>query len=947
MELLTGGLWERQAELSALESASQDAREGRGRLVVVEGEAGIGKTGLLAATRDQAERDGMRVLTARGTELERDFPFALVRQLFEPVLGALDVPRRAELLTGGARPAGMLFSEDSVESGTAQPELLADPLFTRLNGLFWLTSNLCELQPSVIAVDDAHWGDPSSLRFLKYLLPRLEDLPLIVLVAMRAAEPGAPAELLSGLTTDAAALVLRPRTLSRDGVAGLVRESAVAEAADEFCAACHELSGGNPFMLHELVAELGARGFQGTRAEVDDLRVIAPAALRGAAVARLASMAPEAGRLARAAAVLGDDAELATVAALAGVEQDVAERAIDDLAAVGILGPRRPLRYRHPLLRNAVYASIAPMELARSHAHAARILGTGGADPERVAIHLLASEPGGDPRVVSTLSSAARRALAQGAPEAAVRYLLRALVEKPSRDARSELVGQLLTAGLRAGDGNVFEQVGLDPVAELGDDPDTLLSFAWQLAMWLFASDRTAEVTALMENAASLASDRGEAELALRLDALLASSSLLSPAQARARFELHGSAAMPGSAGERLGLALQSWWGTFLGGTAAHTGQMARHALTDGRIFIEQPDSPSLGQAILVVARTEQLDLALDRIEVLTAHARAAGAALTLASAAHLRAYVQYLGGEIARAEGEARISVEAARRGGYLAAVPFFAAVYVETLIERDELAEAEDVIATAGWSGPLPENYWWTPAWLSRARLHIARRRYAQATEDLLAIERAHERDGITSPFYSVGCELAVALAGQGHSEEAGRYAKLELERARQWGTPSSIAASLRALAMLAARSERIDLLGEALALLEGSPMQLERMRALTDYGAALRRANQRALAREPLKEALELARSAGARAIARRAHEELSATGEKLRPLFPEGAGSLTPSELRVAELAAEGLSNREIAQTLLLTVKTVEMHLSRAYRKLDIASRTELPRALRRR
>ena len=190
-----------------------------------------------------------------------------------------------------------------------------------------------------------------------------------------------------------------------------------------------------------------------------------------------------------------------------------------------------------------------------------------------------------------------------------------------------------------------------------------------------------------------------------------------------------------------------------------------------------------------------------------------------------------------------------------------------------------------------------------------------------------------------------MALALAAVGRRDEARRSAERELDRARAWGTPSAIGTALRVRGVLQTGEEGLRLLEEAVAMIAPSPVRLEYARALTDYGAALRRANRRADARAPLREALALALRGGALAIAKRAHEELAATGEKLRPLLAGGVESLTPSERRVAELAAEGLSNRDIAQGLFLTVKTVEMHLSRAYRKLDIGSRRELPEALR--
>jgi DNA-binding NarL/FixJ family response regulator len=152
------------------------------------------------------------------------------------------------------------------------------------------------------------------------------------------------------------------------------------------------------------------------------------------------------------------------------------------------------------------------------------------------------------------------------------------------------------------------------------------------------------------------------------------------------------------------------------------------------------------------------------------------------------------------------------------------------------------------------------------------------------------------------------------------------------------------MRVLAGLDGGERRLELLEEALALLERSPMRLERLRTLCDLGTALRQARRQVDAREPLHQALEQARRLGAVTIARRAHDELAATGESVRPLTATGVGSLTPGERRVAAMAADGLSNREIGQALFLTVKTVETHLSAAYRKLEISGRAQLPGAL---
>ena len=179
-------------------------------------------------------------------------------------------------------------------------------------------------------------------------------------------------------------------------------------------------------------------------------------------------------------------------------------------------------------------------------------------------------------------------------------------------------------------------------------------------------------------------------------------------------------------------------------------------------------------------------------------------------------------------------------------------------------------------------------------------------------------------------------------GDSNAGTAVAEQELAGARAWGLPRRFGIALRTLGLIEGDERGLERLREALDVLERSPAELEYMRTLSDYGALLRRANRRAEARDPLRAALAIARPAGALAIARRAHGELEATGEQLRPLLGAGAESLTPSERRIAEMAAEGRTNRNIAQELFLTLKTVETHLSHTYRKLDISSRESCPR-----
>jgi len=858
-------------------------------------------------------------------------------------VGVVAAPHQVHVTAVGA-PAVAVQDIPDVLLGQQIGEPLLGASFAALYALFWLASNLSEARPTVLALDDFHWADAASLRFLQFLAPRLDGLRLLVVMAVRIGEREAAAQWAAGLGADPAVEVLRPCPLSVRAVSELVFARLGEGADDRFCSACHEVSGGNPFLLRELLSSLREVGVRGAREEIVQVREIAPPALRRIVLVRLARLGQTAQRLARALSVLGDGAELRAVAALAGLELDVAARAADAMIEEGILEGERPLRYRHPLLRTAVYADIPPMERAGAHALAAELLAGAGGSPERIATHLMHTEPAGEVAVVEALTAAAPQALERAAPDAALRFIHRALAEPPPEGLRGELVRLLIVAGLRAADRGAVDAVGVDPLAELGRDEEMLSASAWHLAMFLFATGRADEVPGLLGRAVEASRGRGDVEQALQLDALPVSFGIVSPAQAHARLRRYAEAIQPGSASERLWLALQSWWASFLGESAADAGSLARRALADGRILLEQGETPTPVQAILVLARTEQLDLATDRLEALAAQGRAAGSVSVLMSAALLRAYVQWLRGDVTTAEVDARGAFEAAQRSGAIAAVPMYAAVYVDALVERDDLDRADEELAALGWTGALPENYWWTPLLYARASLHLARRRFAEAAADLMAAHSFNERHGISSPSSLVGSRLAVALAAQGRVEEARRAAQVELEQARTWGTRSAVGGALRVIGLLSPPKAGLDALSEAVSVLERSAHRLEYMRALADYGVALRRANRIAQAREPLRRALELARRGGAIAIGKRAHAELEATGERSAPPEAAGARVLTPSERRVAELAAEGLSNREIAQSLFLTVKTVEGHLTHAYRKLDVHSRTELPKAL---
>src|SRR4051812_21604537 len=557
-------LLEREDELDELQAALRDAQHGRGRLVVVEGPAGIGKTRLVRELRETAARNSVRVLAARGTELERDFPFAVVRQLFEPVLAATDDTARAELLGGPAGAAAAVVGM-APQGGTDDT---VDPSFATLNGLFWLLSNLSEEAPALVVVDDAHWADQASLRFLTFLLPRLEDLAVLLVVAAR---PGEGDAAVARLATDATARLIRLGTLSEPAVAELVREAIGADASQEYCAACAQATGGNPFLLHELLVQLAADGDAGTPEEAAHVREVVPATISRAVLVRLARAPDPARRLAHALAVLGDGAELRLAAELARLPLDDAARAADVLVAAGVLDAGRPLRFAHPLIRTAIDVDMPDGARAAHHAAAAALLRVEGAEPERIAVHLVATEPSGDHALVAPLRDAARRALERAAPESAVTYVHRALRERPDAAARDELVPLLVSATLRASDRTGFEGLGFDLVAGVLAEPARWTSVAGELALCLYGDRRRDEGSQLLADAAQAAARAGDYELALRLEAQRMASDQMPIPETRARLATYADRVTPASAAERLLRAIESYAAALTGEPAPGT----------------------------------------------------------------------------------------------------------------------------------------------------------------------------------------------------------------------------------------------------------------------------------------------------------------------------------------------------------------------------------------
>jgi DNA-binding CsgD family transcriptional regulator len=350
-------------------------------------------------------------------------------------------------------------------------------------------------------------------------------------------------------------------------------------------------------------------------------------------------------------------------------------------------------------------------------------------------------------------------------------------------------------------------------------------------------------------------------------------------------------------------------------------------------------------QAALVLALADS-DLALEIHEAGLATARRQGSVFGFAANKLFRGHALLLRGALAAAEADILEGLEASEAYGIGIAPAWAGAFLADAQLEQGKLAEAVATLERTGLgANPVDDAHahWYLD---SRVRLLLLRGEFGAALAAAYDAGRRFERVGGRNPAWMPWrSQAALALLGLDHDPARARaLVSEELELARRWGAPRALGKALRAAGLVVGGDEGLALLEQAVAVLEGSPARLELARADADLGAALRRAGQRKGAREPLQRALELAHRCGATRIAERAREELVATGARPRRILRTGVDSLTPSELRVARMAAEGMANREIAQALYVTLRTVEVHLTHAYQKLGISSREALPAAL---
>jgi DNA-binding CsgD family transcriptional regulator len=921
---VTSRLYERTAELAAIDAAVARLAEGRGSSLLLEARAGRGKSTLLEHAVDRARASGARVLGARARHLTSAAPYEVLRRLLGPAVEQAGGP---DALEGAARFAIPLFTPGADLSHGVD------------YGCQWLIAWLAERDPLLLAVDDAHWADGASLQVLLDVQAEISAQRVAMVVASRPVENPETQRLLAALAAHPDCEVLMPGALSRQAVGELLTERLGQPVTDDVVQECLTMSRGNALYLTELL-----RWFEAdVRPDRQALEQNGTLSLRRTVSWRLGELGPAATALAQAAAILGDGCSLRHAAQLAGLDEALAAAEAARLEVASVWAHGHPVEFLHPLLRAAVEAELPDVMTAELHARAARILWESDEDPAVVAQHLMAAPRSGDAAVSAYLYDQGRAALEAGSVAVARRLLRRALDEPAPPEQRDALLLWLglaehraleleaarehLEAAFASSDRAIaFEAAGnlFDVLYDAGlfDQMGDLHRRALRLRPFGTAEAEVALRAMLLANVImSVDADLGD--LPPELTSTPASSLttlrdvdryllVLTAVYERGRpegstdqlmAELHRAvAALPDSPDD-----LSEW--DVRSGLAAAT-FLADEGFAEVEAVLDRM-APATAR---LVGGRPQLQAELDhrRIQLEISRGAFEDALERLSSTEGFTIRHRVAGYEMWHRLARSRIALQ---QGRYADAA---------SLLEE---RTGDDLVYPA----------------LGALLSGDAGRALAMLKELTLAVEPG-------APLQPIEVELQPHLLAShvhealGDRDQAAAEARRELEIRREYGPTPALAEALRRWAGFVPVREGIGLLAEATTLIESTPCRPVLARVLASYGVALTTVGRVPEAREALARAADLASDMGMERLLTRVQGTLRAAGSRPRRPRTSGPTSLTQAQRDVALLAVDGLTNREIAEHLFVTIKTVETHLMAVYRKLGIRSRDELAGAL---
>ena len=928
-------LCERVRELTVIGDVIGDALSGVGGIAVIRGVPGIGKTALLRAAAAIGAASGLTVLQARSSELESAFAWGVVRQL----LAGGGRPTSPPAQGAAALAAAALREEWDVEG--APPDRFAVE-----HGLYWHVAELAEQQPLLLLVDDLQWADVPSLRFLVHLAHRLEGLPVALVIGAREDADAERLELLNRLELVADARCLGPAPLSAEAVATLLTRRLGAAPDDAFTAACGKVTGGMPLLVAALVEEIASAEIAPVASAAATVPSLMPASVERWVNVRLARLAPEARRLAEAVAVLGPGIDLAWVAEVAELPLDEASALADDLARAAVFVDQRPVEFGHPLVEAAVRDVIPVGRLAALHRRAYQVLIGVSAHHRRALNHALVCEPSGDEVLARELRAAARHA----DPVTAATMLARAAREVPGAAEDPELLETLGTAQLAAGDDE-----GLATLERARDgltDPRRRVAIDLQVGIARYERGELGAAARTLRRGAGEPLDEDDVlRVSLQAAEMTVVRSLGEPSAEQAAIRRHLDELLaessPGRTSvERLLLAQAAFRGVQSGDVDyREVLALARRALPPSSQ--EAPDRFD-ALALPLAAMAHYLSDELDEVEVrLTEEierAQRQGEQMAFATASFFRGFPRYLRGDLLDAAEDFQ-GVLDAEEEGWAFALPSAHALRAMCAIECDDLATAGELLVLPGGDERWSAHPTFPVLLAIRALWQNCEGRHEQARATITAAgERQTELGALNPSALHWQVEAAYTALALGDVEGARAMSLEAMARARRFGAPRAVGLCTRVAGVSHEGEEGLAWLRESVEVLEASPARLEVAHSQFALGRRLRRDGHRRDALEELGRALDGADRHGALRLRREVAEELRIAGGRPRRARLSGRESLTPSERRVALLAAEGLSNPLIAQRLFVTRRTVETHLTHAYSKLDISTRDELAGAL---